>query len=396
MLKDRAILTLAVTQTLVWGGLFYVFPALLLRWEADLGWSRADLAFAIMLATLAAALSAPLAGRLIDRGLGPMLMGLTPAVGGICLIALSQITTLWQFYALWLVIGVMQAGSLYEPCFALVTHSRGAKAKQGIVVITLVAGFAGTISFPTMHVLSETYGWRAACVVVGLGITLLIAPLQGLAARSLQSGRIASPKRPATEAKPKSFLRRPTFWLLGVSLSTLAFVHGITLNHLLPLLNERGFQPEFAVLIAALIGPMQVAGRLVMVATQRFVDHRQFMLVTFGGIALAITVLLITGDSRTLAVVFVLIYGSAWGTTSILRPVIARDILGEDNFGAKSGSLALIFLTATASSAYLGAVIWGISGYGTLLAGLIGLAICGAALYLLAHRLSDAEQKASG
>lgn len=392
MFKDRAILTLAITQTLAWGGLFYVFPALLLRWEADLGWSRADLALAIMLSTLAAAFTAPLAGRLIDRGFGPVLMGVAPALGGICLIALSQVTALWQFYALWLLIGIMQAGSLYEPCFALVTHSRGAKAKQGIVIITLVAGFAGTISFPTMHILAESFGWRAACIIVGLGITLLIAPMQGLAARSLQRGRIAPPPQAATDAKPKNFLRRPTFWLLGIGLSSLAFVHGITLNHLLPLLNERGFQPEFAVLIAALIGPMQVAGRLVMVATRRYVHHRQFMLVTFGGMMLATLILLSAGDNHALVVMFVLIYGGTWGTVSILRPVIARDILGEQNFGAKSGSLALIFLTATACSAYLGAVIWGISGYNTLLAGLIGLALCGAMLYLLAHRLSQAEE----
>jgi len=386
MFKDRAILTLSITQTLIWGGLFYVFPASLLLWEVDLGWSRAELTFGITLATLAAALCAPLAGRFIDRNHGATLMGLAPFLGGLALVALSQVTALWQFYALWLFIGVMQSGSLYEPCFALITHARGDKAKSGIVFVTLVAGFAGTIAFPTVHYLSAAIGWRWATALIGLAIAILIAPMQWRAASSLQRGRIPPPPRPPSEAKARNFLRRPVFWLLGLGLATLAFVHGATLGHLLPLLNERGLSPEFAVFIAAMIGPMQVAGRVVMVASQRYFDNRHFLLFTFLSIGGAITLLLVSGNTHALIVVFVLFYGSAWGMISILRPVIAREVLGQENFGAKSGSLALIFLVAAASSAYLGAMVWQAYGYDALLSGLVALTAIGAVLYLLANK----------
>ena len=87
-------------------------------------------------------------------------------------------------------------------------------------------------------------------------------------------------------------------------------------------------------------------------------------------------------------VLYVLLYGAAWGTVSILRPVIARDILGQENFGAKSGSLALLLLTATASSAYLDALIWSFGGYILLLLVLIGLAALGALFYVFANRLA--------
>ena len=56
MLKDRPIIFLAIGQTLVWAGLYYVFPALLVRWEESLGWSRADLTAAITLAIFVSAL----------------------------------------------------------------------------------------------------------------------------------------------------------------------------------------------------------------------------------------------------------------------------------------------------------------------------------------------------
>ena len=68
MFRDRPVFLLAAGQTLVWAGLYYVFPALLVRWETALGWSRTDLTAAITLAILLSALSSPLAGRLIDAG----------------------------------------------------------------------------------------------------------------------------------------------------------------------------------------------------------------------------------------------------------------------------------------------------------------------------------------
>jgi hypothetical protein len=44
---------LALAQALVWAAMYYSFPALLLAWERDLGWSKAELsgAFTVALVT---------------------------------------------------------------------------------------------------------------------------------------------------------------------------------------------------------------------------------------------------------------------------------------------------------------------------------------------------------
>ena len=52
MVQNPAIILLAFGQTLVWTCLYYIFPALLLRWETVLGWSKLDLTLAITLAIL--------------------------------------------------------------------------------------------------------------------------------------------------------------------------------------------------------------------------------------------------------------------------------------------------------------------------------------------------------
>lgn len=65
-----AVWLLAVGQTVAYACLYYVFSALLVAIEADTGWTKAALALGPTLALGMAALAAPMAGRLVDRGWG--------------------------------------------------------------------------------------------------------------------------------------------------------------------------------------------------------------------------------------------------------------------------------------------------------------------------------------
>lgn len=383
MAFDRPVATLAVSQTLVWAGFFYSFPATLLRWEADLGWSKAELTLAFTLAVLASAIGAPISGKIIDRGHGARLMGAATVLGGLALMVLSQVQALPAFYTLWIVIGLAMSGSLYDACFALITHVRGATARPAIVRITLVAGLAGTVSFPVVHVLSDAMGWRMAFALISVAMIVCVAPMQYLGARGLGAG---APSQSVSGLEDVPIGRNPVFWLLGLGFACIALVHGATLQHLLPMLTERGVPLGFAVLVASLVGPMQVVGRLVMVALERTAPAATFLYGAFAVMAAAITLLLLAGDNTALILCFVLLFGSAWGLVSILRPVIARELLGQANFGSKSGYLTLIFQTSVASSALFGALIWSLAGYETLLVVLIGLAALGAGLFRLARR----------
>ena len=384
MLRDRAILLLAVGQTLVWAGLYYVFPAMLLHWEAGLGWARTELTLAFTLAVLASALAAPLAGRVIDRGYGAVQMGLSAALGGMGVALVSQITQAWQFLAVWVFVGVMLAGCLYEPCFALIVRARAGGARRAITLIALVAGFAGTVSFPAVHVLAGMLGWRTAMAAIGLGVAGLVAPLLFLGARALEPARAADAPEP--RGPGRRFVRLPVFWYLGLGFAVLALVHGATLHHLLPLLGERGVPAPMAVAAAAAIGPMQVLGRLTMVATERRLSTHACALIAFASMGASAVLLLVAGTSPVLIGASVALFGAAYGTVSILRPVVARDMLGGDGFGAISGGLALLYLASSAISAYLGAVIWQVGGYRLMLALLVALAGIGALLYAAARR----------
>ncbi len=392
MKNDRASVLMAIGQIITWSGLYYVFPALLLRWEQDLGWSKAELTASITLAVFVSAITAPLAGRIIDRGYGAALMTGATLLGAAALFVCSFVDAHWQFLLLWAVIGVSLAGCLYEPCFAIVTRARGPRAKQAIILITLIAGFAGSISFPSAHSLAEAFGWRMTLRVFAVVVALVGAPIVWAGARMIQADAIdPTPSDSNHSAALSGILASPVFWLLGLGFALLAVLHGVTLHHLLSILNERGVHPEVAVLAAAFIGPMQVAGRLVMVAVERHVSNHGIAASTFIFMGFAVLLLINAGAAPTLLVLFVILFGGSYGIVSIIRPVIARDLLGQTGFGAKSGGLALLYLCGSASAPFLGALIWELGGYGLVLPLLVGVALSGLILYLAANRLASSQ-----
>jgi MFS family permease len=134
---------------------------------------------------------------------------------------------------------------------------------------------------------------------------------------------------------------------------------------------------------------MQVAGRLAMMAAERRVTTHEITIACFVVVGLSMLLLMSTVSTPELLVGFVILFGAGHGIVSIVRPLIARDILGENNFGAKFGALALFYLIGSASAPYLGSLVWGIGGYNLVLPVLIVLVMVGLSLYLIAHRLSD-------
>ena len=381
---------LAIAETIVWAAMFYSFPALLLVWERDLGWSKTELSGAFTLSLLVSAVLAPVVGRLIDHGLGRFTFTGCALLGAVLLALLSQATTLWQFYLLWFGLGVAMSGALYEACFAVLTRAFGTGAKRAITLVTLVAGFAGTVSFPTAFVLVGMVGWRGAVLTFAAAVALIAAPLIWRGARLAEEGR-ESKSHPASirTREALSVLRRGTFWLLAISFAMIALEHGVLLTHLLPLLDERGIHGETAILAASMIGPMQVAGRLAMMAAERHVSILGIAAVSYVALGIAALALLGTSAIPALLVCFVLFQGSGYGVTSIVRPVVTADFLGRSNFGVISGLLALPFITATAAAPTVAAFVWERGGYDRVIILAIAAACIGLASLLTAASLSS-------
>ncbi|MEX2519819.1 MAG: MFS transporter [Paracoccaceae bacterium] len=382
------IIGLAIAETAVWAGLFYTFPILLLRFEADFGWWRDEVALAFTLALAAQALAAPLAGRVVDRGYGAAMLPLAAIAGGACLIGLSLIESRTGFYALWTLIGFFAAFCLYEPCFAFLVRVKGVEARGAITLVTLVAGFASTLAFPLADWIAQEAGWRAAIQVFAAGAILIAAPLFYWSARRLSADGPARPTKAdgvAAREAAKAARRRTAFWLLAVTFPLVALTHGAMISHLMPILDSRGALGAEAVIAASLIGPAQVAGRI---AITIFARRRAALSLMIGGyITAGVAYLLLLSASEPDWRIYtaIIAIGAANGVLSIAKPLTTMELLGREGYGAIAGALATPFIAGFAAAPYLAVVIWRVGAYELLLRSAAALALLGAGLLMTAR-----------
>jgi MFS family permease len=375
-----AVWLLALGQTLIYAGCYYSFPALLPDLEAATGWTKAELALGPTLGFLIMAGLTPFTGRLVDRGLGGEMLIWLPVLCALCVAGLGLVGSLAGWLVLWALIGVAQAGSLYETCFAFLTRRMGTGARAAITSVTLVAGFAGTVSFPLGHWLGAALGGQGALVAFA-GLVLFAAPLNAVAVRQLRrrevAGQVTPPSPPGVL---QAALRRPAFWAIALGFLAVYLNHGILITYALVLFADRGAAPGLAALAAACIGPAQVAGRLVLLAAGARVTTGQATMASLGSMVVAGGLLWIAGAAPLLIFAFALAQGAGIGLTSILRPVLIAEVLGRQGFGVVSGAAAVAPILASAAAPSVGAGLLALGGPVLVYAVCLGLAVVGLAL----------------
>jgi len=204
------------------------------------------------------------------------------------------------------------------------------------------------------------------------------------AADRMAEGRAFVPSEKTQHAL--RILKTFAFWALALSFAMLALHHGMMINHILPIFDERGIAKETAVLAISMIGPMQVAGRLVMMAAERYVSTMVISACCFIAVFGASTALLGTSVMPSLIAIFVLLQGAGNGVVSIVRPVLIATLLSRRNFGAVSGMAATAFMAGTAFGPTFGSLIWEIGGYDLVINLAIAMPLVGLILLLAAAR----------
>ncbi len=384
----RVAWTLAITQTVGYGVLFYAFGVFIEPMEAELGWTRAQTSGAFSLALLLSGLVALPVGRLVDRRGARGLMTAGAVAGALLVLLWSYSTNLVGLYLVQAGIGLVMAGVLYEVAFTVVAVWFRRHRGRAMLLLTMVAGLASTIFIPLTTLLVETLGWREALRVLALLLAAVTIPLHALVLRrhprSLglePDGAAASgPESPPPEASVPAAeaLRHATFWWLSSAFALDRIVTIAIAAHSVPLLLERGYSPALVAAAAGSIGLMQVAGRLLFVPGTTRIPLTTLTITTFGLHALAIVVLLLV--TSTVGIwLFAALFGIANGAGTLARAALIADNYGPAHYGSINGSMAtLIALVQTVAPLGAG-VLHDVSGsYDPVLWVLIGISLLAA------------------
>ena len=187
-------------------------------------------------------------------------------------------------------------------------------------------------------------------------------------------------------------LRSPVFWALAVALTAYWAVFSAFIFHAYPLLLERGFDTRAVVLAMAVIGPAQVAGRIVILVFAGGVP----ILIIGSVVALAFPLVflgLIATPPWLLAIMLIAaIYGGANGIMTIVRGLVVPEMVTREAYGAINGALNVPAMIARASAPLGAALLWAASGsYLSVLFAMLGVSLLfvlafWASALLAAHR----------
>jgi MFS family permease len=331
--RHLVIASLGIAQTLAWGSSYYL-PAILTDPIAtDLGVARELVLAAFSMALLIAAFVGPWVGSAIDRRGGRNVLALSNLVLAAGLAVLAAANQPAGLFGAWAILGVGMALGLYDAGFATLTSLYGRAARGPITGITLLAGFASTVSWPLTAALDDALGWRETCLVWAALNLIIGLPLNRLLPKPVAAPAPADDTEAAAAWKPYREML-----LLAFVFAAVWFVTGAMAAHLPRLLQLAGATPVEAVATAALMGPAQVAARLAELMIMRRIHPLVSARIATALHPLGAGALLLLGAAG--APLFVILYGAGNGLLTIARGTVPLAVFGPHGYGRRTGLLS--------------------------------------------------------
>jgi MFS family permease len=358
----RLVVALGITQITSWGSVYYLFALLLQPVQRDLAISKPLAVGAFSLALLISGLLAPRIGAWIDAHGGRRAMVLGSLLMAVGLFLLSHVQAAATLYAVWALLGVAMALTLYDPAFAVVTRAFTLNHRRAITVLTLFGGLASTVFWPLTQALIDEFGWRGAVQILALINLAVCVPLH----LTLPSGPRASAPASVAAAPSRNVrevLRDPRFYLLAGAFTANILVFSAMAVHMIAMLEAKGMSAAQAAALGALIGPMQVAGRLAEFALARRLTVQQVGLAAAAFLPLSLLIFATVDLNMALFVIFAMLYGTGNGVMTIVRGAIPVELYGRDHYGAVNGALAAPVLVAKAAGPLLAALMFSAAGH---------------------------------
>ncbi|MBU2604924.1 MAG: MFS transporter [Alphaproteobacteria bacterium] len=387
-------LLIGISMTIGYGTLYYPFAILGPEIARAQGWSTGFVFGVFSAALLTSAVTASLVGRAMDRFGARPVMVMGSCLAALALANLSQVQSMAGFVVAMLVIEFASRMVQYETGFAALTAIHGRHARRPIAHVTLVAGFASTVFWPLIHWLLGFMDWRGVCLVLAAVNLLIALPIHASVPGVI---RTRDTPRPApVENRDPGLLRpgnrMPAFVFMAIAFAGGSFLMSAVHTSFFLILDEMGRGAALAALAGAVIGPMQVAARLVEMLTGERVSSSVVGVISsttlLTGLACLVAGLWFGGELVVIA--FAVSFGIGQGLNFIARAILPARLFGTEGYGAMTGNLAMFRLFAMAGAPVCTALAISHAGIGLTLALLMLVAAVGVmaswALYVIEKR----------
>ena len=276
---------------------------------------------------------------------------------GLILIGLSQ--HFFVFVLGWFIIGIAMGMGLYDALFATLGKKYGKDASKSIVQITLISGFAPTVSWSLVSLLLSNFGWRNVCFIFATILIIAIYPIHRFAFDAVTEKEETLPSS-FRETISREVFHSKVFYLLIINFTIgSVLMTGISI-HLIDILLNNNMSMVNAVTIAALLGPSQVGVRIFDLILPEKTPVKTAVISSIA-ILLGLTIFFLDPKMAFLGVI---LFGLGNGMRSILRGTLPLWIYGPESYATIMGKLARLPLIAQAITPLIGGFI--IHRFGTV------------------------------
>jgi len=317
--------------------------------SSELGWSRTEISGAVLLGTALVFIAAPVSGKLTDVWSPRYVICIGASITAICLMAIGSVTSIFFFYILLSISYAMNAGIARVAVNALVAKWFVSSRGKATGVVSMFLGLGFLIMPIIAATVTDEFGWRAGWRVLGALTLVLAVPVSFFLLRSVPEDvnqKVDGYKNSKNGEDPpadleqqwstKEAIRTPTFWMLLISLSTIAVAILGFAVHLVPHLEDRGIDTKIAAL------SFSVAGAIMLPSSpawgwflDRFPARLGFLVAAL--VVVIFTLLTLLAHSAFMVIPIGISMGIGFGGFGMVQRVIYANYFGRQSAGTVLG-----------------------------------------------------------
>ena len=311
----------------------------------EFGWSHTQISLAASLRGLERGLLAPVAGILSDRW-GPNKV----VFGGLILcsigmILLSKASSLTMFFSSFILIGIGVSATATPLLMVLVLN--WFPKNGGLAMGIAASGVAlGGLLLPIVTLFIDSFGWRQAIFIIGIGVLVFPLPLSFLLREKTEKykdlpnnekSRLSFDEILSKEEEEggirnfetKEAMSDLVFWIIAVAFFCQVLGLSGVITHIMPFFSSIGFERGTSAFIAGALPLATVLGRVGFGWLMDRVDKRGLAIISFTLNSLGLLILaFITPEQTLLIVLFIIIYGVGWGGSVVLLAGLLNSYFG--------------------------------------------------------------------
>lgn len=319
--------------------MFYGLPFFYDFWITDFGWSRATITSGGAVGKVVIGLLFGFfAGWCIDH-FGPrrlMLIGI--CMGGLALIGLSMMTSLWQFYLFYLfnALGYLFGGPLPNQVLVSRWFDKARGKVMGIAYLGI--GVGGMLVPQVAKALNTSFGWRGGLMSLGILMILVAFPMAWFVKENPenQTGTTAQQK-PQAKVPFSNILKSWPFYLLVIgSVCSIGAVSGTSQNLKLFMSIDMKYSQQEAANIMSIVLGSSIIGRLLMGWLADRIQKKYVMMIIYAMVALSIPLLFFSHLDGVMYL-FAFLFGMALGGDYMIIPLMAAELFGLKVMGRVMG-----------------------------------------------------------